>query len=156
MIHYTLIYFLFYLKLWVNILGPASLGSRIGIVFTYLKGQSTPSREAYWFVVNQCTFLVQALNFQSFKFQVPCDKFIISCVKFNFQVSSSCFIWIQLRPNFWIRLADTQLIEGSSPTGVNLENPSSCGSQLTRHYFRPEWRISDLSCKQYLSKYCSD
>ena len=46
----------------------------------------------------------------------------------SFHVSSSCFIWIRLRPNFWIRnslthsLRDARLIEGSSPTRMNLEN----------------------------------
>ena len=40
--------------------------------------------------------LFPVTNFQISKFQVP-------CVKFNFHVSSSCFIWIRLGPNFWIR-----------------------------------------------------
>ena len=73
---------------------------------------------------------------QIFKFQVPCVKFLVSCVKFNFHVSSSCFIWIQLRPNFGIRntqtLTHTQIqhIHIYHVCGALKNNSQSCSTIL--------------------------
>ena len=55
-------------------------------------------------------------------FQISSSMRLVSCVKFNFHVSSSCLIWIFLRPNFLMINSQTdRLIEGSSPTGVSRE-----------------------------------
>ena len=86
------------------------------MVFTSLQGQSTPSwqGENCQALVSQFTGVLSWLQLTEsqankffqifkfhlnkiFKFQVPCVKFLVSCVKFNFDVSNSCLIWIRLR-----------------------------------------------------------
>ena len=77
-------------------------------------------------------------------------KFLVSRVKFNFHVSSSYFLWIRLRPNFWMRNPQTHQQTLIPLTGVPqqlLRRP------VPKNSFFWDWSKKHHSQKTSFSRY---